>query len=177
MLNQLIKTAALTLPVLAIFGCASVTRPATFGLDPGGAALVTQACTDIMALHTSALEFNACGQSLAEIIRAQRNADRMTQANKRCEQQGLAYGTPELAKCVVLSRRAEAPATSADPAPISVSEAPPNESYFHMSRSQQDERMELSCAHLGLHPASVGFDQCVINLKDAIFYAQNPFPL
>jgi hypothetical protein len=34
--------------------------------------------------------------------------------------------------------------------------------------------MELSCAHLGLHPAATGFAQCVANLRNALFFINNP---
>jgi hypothetical protein len=52
--------------------------------------------------------------------------------------------------------------------PIDVPEAQPWQSYFSMDRSQQEERAELSCAQLGLHPATGGFWHCVTDLKYAI---------
>jgi hypothetical protein len=175
MLMRFIKTAALAIPVLAVIGCASA-RPETYGLDPRAATLVRQTCTDIMGLRVGLAEFDACGDSLAESVRVVQDAYLIARAHKRCEGEGLAQGTAELAKCVVLTKRAEGPAAEDLPQPP-VAEAGSGNSYFSMTRSQQDERMELSCAQLGLHPASGGFKYCVLYLKDAIFVAQNPRPL
>jgi hypothetical protein len=172
MLMRFIKTAALAIPVLAVIGCA--TRPATYGLDPGAATLVRQTCTEIMGLRAGLAEFDACGGSLAESVRVVQDAYLIARAHERCQQEGFTQGTADLAKCVVLSKRAEGRAVSEDLPSPPVAEARPVNSYFSKTRSQQDESMELSCAQLGLHPASGGFRQCVLNLKDAIFVAQNP---
>jgi len=176
MLIRLIRSAALVIPALAVCACASNPRTELYGLDPASAAMVRQTCTDIMGLRAG-VEFDACNDSLAQSVRALHDARVIARANERCEQQGLLPGTAALATCVVVSKRTEAPPAWEHAAPISVSDAHPGRSYFRMSPSQQDERMELSCAQLGLHPAWGGFRQCVMNLKDAIFTAQNPRPL
>jgi hypothetical protein len=169
-----IKTAALALAALASMGCASITKPHTYGLDADHAALVRQTCSDIMGLPAGVPEFHACGGSLAESVRVQHDARLMAQADSWCEQQGLKPGTADLAKCVLTFRRAEGRSASANTTLTAFSEALPRKSYFTMNYSQQDERAELSCAQLGLHPASVAFTQCVIDLKQAIFAIQNP---
>jgi hypothetical protein len=176
MLMRFIKTAALAIPVLAVIGCASA-RPATYGLDPGAASLVRQTCTEIMGLRVGLAEFDACGDSLAQSVRVVQDAYLIARAHKQCELEGFAQGTAELAKCVVVTKRAQGRPVSEDLPSPPVAEARPVNSYFSKSRSQQDESMELSCAHLGLHPATGGFRQCVVSLKEAIFVAQNPNPL
>jgi hypothetical protein len=171
-----IKAAALAMPVLVLSACASSTRVPTYGLDSGGAALVQQACTNIMGLHAGVAEYYACGDSLAQSVRLLRDADLIARANASCEQQGFTHGTADLAKCVVTSKRAGLmPVSTADVSTPALVEPASRRTYFSKSSSQQDESMELSCAHLGLHPASGGFKQCVLNLKDALLVAnQNP---
>lgn len=94
-------------------------------------------------------------------------------ANEECERQGFERGTAALARCVVLTRRGEL--RSASPQLIPAAAATPHmESYFSVSRSQQEEREELSCAHLGLHPASGGFQQCLASLRMALIGARLP---
>jgi hypothetical protein len=122
----------------------------------------------------AAPEFDACGLSLAESVRMLSEARLTALANEECERQGLMRGTAALAKCVVLTRRGEMRSESASLAPAPGSTVAAEKSYFSVSRSQQEEREELSCAHLGLHPASVGFQQCVANLRTALLTAQYP---
>jgi hypothetical protein len=126
-----------------------------------------------MGLPAGVPEFHACGGSLAESMRIQHDAKLTAQADRWCEQQGLSQGTAELAKCVLTFKRT-AGRMAAATTPARFSDAPPPKSYFSMNYSQQDERVELSCAQLGLHPASGAFRQCVIDLKQSIFAIQNP---
>ena len=151
MLIRSIKTAMLAVPLFAIVGCASVTRVPTYGLDPGGAALVRQTCSDVMGLTVGVAEFDACGDSLAQSVLVRNDADLIARTSAHCEREGFEPGTAALAKCVVLSKRSVA-----------------------QSADQQNERMELSCAHLGLHPGSGAFKQCVANLRNALLFVQNP---
>jgi hypothetical protein len=174
MLNRLIRTTALGIPLVLLCACASVTRPPTYGLDAGGAALVRQTCTEVMGLHAAVAEYDACGVSLAESVRLLNDAHLTALANEECEREGFKQGTSDLAKCVVMARRGELRAASAPPAPASAMKVSTGKSYFSVTRAQQEEREELSCAHLGLHPASAGFQQCVATLRNAILTAQNP---
>jgi hypothetical protein len=176
MLIRSIRAAALAIPVIVLSACASNTRVPTYGLDPGGAELVQQACTNIMGLHAGVAEFYACGDTLAQSVRLLRDADLTARANASCEQQGFTRGSADLAKCVVMSKRTDAHLVStADTSSPPLTEPVARRTYFSESSTQQDESMELSCAHLGLHPASAGFKQCVVNLKDAMLIAtQNP---
>ena len=57
--------------------------------------------------------------------------------------------------------------------PPPVPEAQPWQSYFSLSQSQQEERAELSCAQLGLHPAMGRFWHCVSDLKYAVANIRN----
>jgi hypothetical protein len=165
MFTRCIARSALAVPAFALLGCASF--PSNFGLDEGSAQLVRQTCTEIMGLRTGP-EFEACGGSLAATVRILQEATLTAQADQSCEQQGLAPGTVEQAKCVVMRRRAiERPLMASTQAPP-VPEAQPWQSYFSMSQSQQDERAELSCAQLGLHPAMGRFWHCVSDLKYAV---------
>ncbi len=131
-----------------------------------------QTCTDVMGIRAGFAEFDACGTSLAETVRIINNSNAIARANDHCESQGLTKGSADLAKCVVVSKQAEglAPASLA---PANVGGLT-RTSYFSMSNSQQHERVELSCAQLGLHPASGDFKYCVMDLKQAIFAVQNP---
>ena len=168
------RVAAFVIPVLAVCGCASFTAPATFGLNHGAATLVRQVCTDIMGLREGLAEFDVCGDSLAESVRALQDADLIARAHEHCEGKGLADGTAALAKCVVVAKREVGLQASADLPPATVSEAPSRSRSVRMTLSQQDESMELSCAHLGLHPASGVFKQCVGSLKVALLGVRNP---
>jgi hypothetical protein len=158
MLTRFIKTAMLAVPLFAIVGCASVTRVPTYGLDPGGAALVRQTCSDVMGLTVGVAEFDACGDSLAQSVLVRNDADLIARTSAHCEREGFEPGTAALAKCVVLSKRTLAQSAFPEPA----------------GADQQTERMELSCAHLGLYPGSGAFKQCVTNLRNALFFVQNP---
>jgi hypothetical protein len=168
--------AALAAPLVLFAGCANMTRVPTYGLDEGGAALVRQACTDVMGIRLGFAEFDACADSLAQTVRVLNQARLVSQANAHCEREGLALGTAELAKCVVLSKEKLEASESGGLAPLLTSR-PAERSYWSASLSQQSQRMELSCAHLGLHPASPGFGQCVTNLRTAMMLIQNPMPL
>jgi hypothetical protein len=172
-------------PAVIMVGCAGFNRPSTFGLDDNSAALVRQTCTDIMGLHVSA-EFEACGGSLAETVQFLQKTELIARADETCEKQGLAYGTAERAKCVVMSRSeagrsaaldsllaSNAPADSSLFARVSA-DSPlrptdlPAKHYVTMSHSEQQQRMELSCAQVGLHPSWNSFGSCVTNLKYAL---------
>jgi hypothetical protein len=161
----LVKTALASAAACLLSGCAS--QPSTFGLDDGSATMVRRTCSEIMGLRTG-LEFEACGSSLAATYRILQDAHLTLRGDEHCAGQGLARGTAEHAKCVVMFRRTEQPGALLDGAPASVPEARPWQSYFSMSPAQQDERAELSCAQLGLHPATSGFWHCVSNLKYAV---------
>lgn len=164
MFTRFIASGAL---VLCLAGCASFSGPNNYGLDDPSARLVRQTCTEIMGLRLGP-EFEACGGSLAETVRNLQDAALTAQADQSCEQQGLAHGTVEQAKCVVMFRRSTQDAMFANTQPASVPEAQPWLSYFSMSQSQQEERAELSCAQLGLHPAMGRFWHCVSDLKYAV---------
>lgn len=164
MLTRFIASAALAVPAFALVGCASF--PSNYGLDEGSASMVRRTCTEIMGLRTG-LEFEACGGSLAETVRILQEANLTAHADQACEQQGLVRGTAEQAKCVVMFRRtAERSRYAMEPA--AVPDAQPWQSYFSMNESQRDERAELSCAQLGLHPAVSRFWHCVGDLKYAV---------
>lgn len=165
MLIRSIAKAALIAPVCALVGCASF--PSNYGLDDGSATMVRQTCQHIMGLRVGP-EFEACGGSLADTMRRLQDAQLTAQADQSCEQQGLTRGTAEHAKCVVTTRRATVRADGAGLRLASVPEAQSWQSYFSMSEAQQDERAELSCAQLGLHPAVGGFWSCVSDLKYSI---------
>lgn len=164
---RFIGAATLAACALGLVGCASF--PSTYGLDAGSAKLVRQTCTEIMGLRTGP-EFEACGGSLADTVRVLRDAHLTMRADDHCSQQGLTRGTAEQAKCVVMFRRAEAERAafaSLDGVPV-VPEAQPWKSYFSMNQDQQEERAELSCAQVGLHPATSGFWSCVTDLRHSI---------
>lgn len=166
MFTRLIATAALATPAFALLGCTSF--PSTYGLDTGRATMVRQTCSEIMGLRVGP-EAEACGGSLADSVRVLQDASLTMQADRSCAQQGLAPGAAEHAKCVVKLRRASEAAPLFESNELAnVPEAQPWQSYFSMSRTQQEERAELSCAQLGLHPASGGFWHCVSDLKFAI---------
>jgi hypothetical protein len=174
MFSRSIKTALLVLPALAVVGCASVSRPNSYGLDSHHAAVVHQTCTEVMGLRAGFAEYDACGDSLAESVRVLNDSRLTVQANAQCQQQGMTPGTSDLAKCVVMSRREQGAASPLQLTALSDSGRAARDSYFSMNRAQQDERMELSCAHLGLHPATTGFNHCVATLRNAIWTVQNP---
>lgn len=161
-----IKAASLATAALFTVGCAINPDPPTYGLDPNSAALVRQTCNEVMGLRVGP-EFDACGGSLADSIRIIHDATLTAQADAACEQQGLAQGTPELAKCVVLYRRTNSPTLASIATPASF-ETSSWTSYFSMSDAQKMERAELSCAQLGLHPSWGSFNYCVADLRHSI---------
>lgn len=170
MSTRFIASAALAVPAFALLGCASY--PSNYGLDSGSATMVRQTCGEIMGLRVGP-EAEACGGSLADTMRVLQDAHLTARADDSCSQQGLTRGAVEHSKCVVKFRRASMDSTamsmltSSEPA-TTVPEAQPWQSYFSMSRPQQEERAELSCAQMGLHPATGGFWHCVTDLKYAI---------
>lgn len=175
MLKRFMKVAALAIPALAVVGCAHITRPQTYGLDESSAALVRQTCQEVMGIRAGFAEFDACSNSLADSVRSLHDSNLIARANDVCESQGHEKGSADLAKCVVISKRAEAQTAAANLKPASVpADGLMKVSYFSMSNSQQHERVELSCAQLGLHPATGSFRSCVMDLKQAIFTVQNP---
>lgn len=168
MSTRLIASSALAASAFALSGCAGFSGLNHYGLDEHSAKTVRQTCTEIMGLRTGP-EFEACGGSLAETVRNLQDAALTTQADESCEQQGLERGSVEQAKCVVMFRRASLERELvASTQPVLVPEAQPWQSYFSMSQAQQDERAELSCAQMGLHPAMGRFWHCVSNLKYAV---------
>jgi hypothetical protein len=167
MFTRFKASAALGASLFALGGCASFSGPNNFGLDADSAQLIRQTCTEIMGLRVGP-EFEACGGSLAHTIRNLNDAALTAQADQSCEQQGLARGTVEQARCVVMFRRSSKDTLLASTQPVAVPEAQSWQSYFSMSPSQQEERAELSCAQLGLHPAMNRFWHCVSELKFAV---------
>ncbi len=169
MFTRAIQCAALAVPAFALLGCASY--PSNFGLDADSATVVHQTCSQIMGLRAGP-EYEACGSSLADTLRVLHDAKLTMQADESCAQQSLEPGSVERAKCVVTLRRASLGSAdtllaSTQP-PMPIPDAQPSQSYFSLSQSQQEERAELSCAQLGLHPANSGFWYCVTDLKYAI---------
>lgn len=160
-----IKAASLATAALFTAGCAVTSNAPTYGLDDHSAALVRQTCNDIMGLRVGP-EFDACGGSLADTMRYIHDATLTAQADAACEKQGLSQGTPDLAKCVVLYRRANVPALASVSMPAAETSA--WTPYFSMSDSQKMERAELSCAQLGLHPSWSSFNYCVADLRHSI---------
>ena len=144
MLSRFVKVAVLAIPVVMTTGCASMTRVPTYGLEPSGTALVRQACSEVMGIGTAFAEFDACADSLAQSVRIRDEAHLISRASAHCEREGLEPGTPGLAKCVIQSKRFVAEGGSAAAAPVLVSDGPPARSYYSVSVSQQNERMELS---------------------------------
>lgn len=167
MLTRSIAQATLAVSVVALAGCASFSGPNNYGLDESNGQLVRQTCTEIMGLRTGP-EFEACGGSLSATVRSLQDAALTAHADDACVQQGLQPGTAEQAKCVVMFRRSTQRTLLASTQPVPVPEAQPWQSYFSMNESQQEERAELSCAQLGLHPASGRFWHCVSDLKYAV---------
>ncbi|HEY0683236.1 MAG TPA: hypothetical protein VGD45_12965 [Steroidobacter sp.] len=165
MLTRFIAKAALVAPAFGLLGCASF--PSNYGLDDGSATMVRQTCQEIMGLKVGP-ELEACGGSLADTVRSLQDARMTARADQSCEQQGLTRGTAEHAKCVVTSRRSPERIDATSLQLAAVPHAQPWQSYFSMSQAQQDERAELSCAQLGLHPAVGGFWSCVSDLKYSI---------
>lgn len=174
MLTRLSRMAVLAVPLLAAAGCANMNRLPTYGLDPGGAALVRQVCADVMGIRAGFAEFDACADSLAQTVHVLNEVELISRTSAHCEREGFEPGTVGLARCVVLSKEAVARHDSTGLAPLLAPDGSPVRSYWSASASQQNQRMELSCAHLGLHPATPGFAQCVANLRNAIFVSQNP---
>jgi hypothetical protein len=174
MLTRFVKVTVLAVPLLAAAGCANLNHVPTYGLEPGGAALVRQACHEVMGIGTGFMEFDACADSLAQSVQTRNEAELISRTHAHCQREGYETGTVDLAKCVVLSKETVARASPVGLAPLLASNGPPERSYWSVSVSQQNQRMELSCAHLGLHPASAAFGQCVANLKNALLFLQNP---
>jgi hypothetical protein len=169
MSTRFIASAAL---VLCVSGCASFSGPNNYGLDDRNAQVVRQTCIEIMGLRVGP-EFEACGGSLAHTVRNLQDAALTAQADQSCEQQGFERGTVEQARCVVMFRRSTERNLFASTQPPPVPEAQPWQSYFSLSQSQQEERAELSCAQLGLHPAMGRFWHCVSDLKHAVANIRN----
>lgn len=166
MTTRSIAGVALAVATFGLLGCSSY--PSSYGLDAGSATLVRQTCNEIMGLRTGP-EFEACGGSLADTVRSLQDANLTLQADQACAQQGLARGTAEQAKCVVTFRRAAQSPVLVNAADVAtVPAADPWQSYFSMTQSQQAERAELSCAQVGLHPATNGFWNCVSDLRHSI---------
>jgi hypothetical protein len=167
MATRLFARAALAVVPFSLVGCASY--PSTYGLDAGSATMVRQTCSEIMGLRVGP-EAEACGGSLADTVRVLQAVNLTAQADEVCTLQGLVPGAAEHSKCVVKERRSSQRSAlfSARTEPATVPEAQPWQSYYSLSRAEQEERAELSCAQLGLHPASGGFAHCVTDLKFAI---------
>jgi hypothetical protein len=162
----IVKSALAALPAFALFGCSSY--PSNYGLDTGTATMVRQTCSEVMGLRVGP-ELEACSVSLADTYRVLQDASLTARGDEACSEQGLSRGAAEHSKCVVKFRRTEQQRALFASRDIAwVPEAQPWQSYFSMSRSQRDERAELSCAQLGLHPATGGFWHCVTDLKYAI---------
>ena len=167
--------------LLLLFGCVTPPRVQTYGLDPASAALVRQTCVDIMGVRPGLAEFDACGASLADSLRSRNHARRLGEAHETCEQQGLAEGTAALARCVLASLSAAAPANApaSGMVPATARETTdrqdvPRILFYNMSRPLQHEREKLACAELGLDPIGAEFGDCVTGLRLAFFDLENP---
>lgn len=166
MATRFIAGVALAAATFGLLGCSSF--PSTYGLDAGRATMVRQTCNEIMGLR-SGPELEACGGSLADTVRSLQDANLTLQADEACLEQGLSRGSAEQAKCVVTYRRSVQNAALMNGYDVpNVPAADPWKSYFSMSHTQQAERAELSCAQVGLHPATSGFWGCVADLRHSI---------
>lgn len=165
MSTRFIAGVALAASTFGLLGCSSF--PSTYGLDAGSATMVRQTCNEIMGLR-SGPELEACGGSLADTVRSLQDANLTLRADEVCAEQGLARGSAEQAKCVVMYRRTAQNSLAINADVATVPTAEPWKSYFSMNHAQQAERAELSCAQVGLHPSTSGFWGCVADLRHSI---------
>jgi hypothetical protein len=131
--------------------------------------LISSVCRSAMGLEPGQSQYQACLQSLADTARAMGKAQTLDQARSDCRARGLQNG-PDLAECELRDSWTRREPTLASAA----SQRPEPGSYFGETNTDHFRREQLSCARLGLNPASAAFDACVGDLRSALFAADNP---
>lgn len=136
-------------------------------LDDGQAQRVNSICETTLGARPGDSYFETCQSSLAGVLEQQQVERRLGEARSACTHSSLKAGSPEFAVCVLRNQ------TSADgrlqaTAIRSVDSPARLKSLSLASQEDVRHRTQLSCAMLGLDPASAAFSSCVIDLQSGI---------
>jgi hypothetical protein len=173
------RTAATLACALAFTGIAASAAAGPYPynpdrLDQAQLGQIGRACQAVVGVQPPESRYFACVGSLSD---SARNVDRgraLHQAQNDCLTKGFRPGSPDLDVCVVQSAR-----DGGAPRPELAMSRPMEEpglskTYPYASQREVHRREELSCARLGLDPASSAFASCVGGLDSALDQADNP---
>jgi hypothetical protein len=190
---RLLRVASCVLSVVVISACAAT--PMAFnpdGLPDAQLSRVAQVCQNVMGLNPSeplmggnwlggpslpywTNHYRACITSLSDTLQRRSDLEATREADRECRAKGYADGTPDLALCVLQSKRR----TSASNGPqlVTALDGPGAQelptaggSFFYASGRETRRREENACAVLGLESADGAFGACVNDLQ-GIFHS------
>lgn len=146
------------------------------GLDHNQLSEVGDVCQSVLRVRPGEEHYVSCVESLSGAVRNLGQGQSLSRARDMCLQRGLAPDTPELAECTLRTSQAVGDAGPRYQQRHVWGAEPPGatKSYFSASPQEVYRREQLSCAHLGLDPASGGFNSCVADLQASLFAADNP---
>lgn len=165
--------------VFAILGAGACAHAGPYNPDDLPAAQVASVnddCRSVMGLRPDTANYGACVDSLMASARRFDRGEALQSGREACLNKGLRPDGPGFSVCELEAAR-DRPArmTGADAAEIAaVAEPGGPKSYAYASPDIVYRREQLSCARLGLDPASRAFGVCVAGLQSALFAADNP---
>jgi hypothetical protein len=168
--NKYLAVSPLTL--VAIMGSLALTQVSTPAQARSHAQSgIDSICQSTMRTLPNTSDFGACTDTLTEVAMQISQAQVTQDARRACEAKGVKGEGPQMAMCIVDTRRAAPPTPLAiDPGVIQKSAL----TYTRMNFREQHLAEEQSCAALGLQPEGAGFQGCVHALDAALFDADNP---
>jgi hypothetical protein len=165
---------ACALTFAGVAGCAAAAPYNPSELAPDQLTSVGDICQSVIRVQPIDADYAACVESLSGSVRNVEHSRAMQQAHQACSDQALRPGSPDLAVCELQAAGAR-PGAPADLTFRNVAAAPSwSKSYQYASPSEVFSRAQMSCARLGLDPASYAFAQCVADLQASLFDADNP---
>lgn len=168
--------AAGILAILSIGACANAGSYNPDDLPSGQVASVNDDCRSVMGLRPNIANYGACVDSLMASARRFNRGEALQSGREACLNKGLRPDGPGFSVCELESARARpVRTTGADAAVIAAATEPGgSKSYAYVSPDIVFQREQLSCARLGLDPATRAFGVCVAGLQSALFAADNP---
>jgi hypothetical protein len=186
-----VTAAACAISMIGVAGCASAQPYNPSGLPSGQLSQVAGICQSTMGLSPSEPPrpvwgaatnpdltggenyYEGCIASLSDYQKAVNDGYAAVDADRDCRGQGYVSGTPGLAECVLRTERTARPVDRAAGA-TPVSQPAPVGSYYSAGNRDENQRIEMACARLGLNPTYAAFAGCVKNMKDTFYSIDNP---
>jgi hypothetical protein len=156
-------------------GCAEADR--AMRLSTEQTRQVDATCADTMRIRAGTVQYDACVDSLSQVITNRMDAALLAKNYNDCVQDGHKDGTADFALCVLDRKAQRADTINPDTGFFAEANREASEvrqaSFVGSRFDERRRREETACAQLGLVPGRTTFGQCVADLDVSLWGAQN----